>query len=350
MVIGGMTGSIARTALRQISRNVRGGITESTQISSVLTRKHLQINEQRIASQRSSRSIHTSSNGGGQRAKASSKASASASINATGSSIAHDSTQGSILSASPESFLSTLEQEGEKQRMKMSTVQRGTTYEEHVKSFLQKTFPRMDLMRIGGAHDGGIDLTGWWWSPLKELAESSLSETLKAGRVRITVQCKSEARKLGPRHVREMHGTMVAIQRSGSIEPEPLDALPQSVLEASKLALDSHDSSVPAMAILASSSGFSKQCLLQAFSAPFPLLLVHLLFPDQQGNVLQDSTPFAHPTIAANDALLTGLLQSQLQVRWSSTLATPIVKQGRGRKPNPVKIDMPALYLGGKRL
>lgn len=325
---------MVRASLGQTSRNLRAGLNKSTQVPSALTRNHL----------------HSSSNGGGQKAKASSKASASASINITSSSIAHDTSQGSILSASPESYLSTLEEEGDKQRMKMSAVQRGTTYEEHVKSFLQATFPRMDLMRIGGAHDGGIDLTGWWWSPLKELAENTLNETLKAGRVRITVQCKSEARKLGPRHVREMHGTMVAIQRSGSIEPEPLDTLPQSVLQSSKLALEGNDTSVPAMAILASSSGFSKQCLLQAFSAPFPLLLVHLLFPDQQGNPLQDCTPFAHPTIAANDALLTGLLQSQLQVRWSSTLATPTAKPGRGRKPNPVKIDMPALYLGGKRL
>lgn len=331
-----------KNALGQVSRGIR---IKSVHLSSALSSKHTQISIQNLKAQcSSSKYIHTSTNGGGQKAKASLKASASASINTTGSSsLIQESTQGAILSASPESFLSTLEEEGEKQRMKMSTVQRGTTYEEHVKSFLQNTFPRMDLMRIGGAHDGGVDLTGWWWSPLKETRTgNNLEETLKAGRVRITVQCKSEARKLGPRHVREMHGTMVAIQRSGSIveQPEPLDALPQSVLE-----------STPAMAILASSSGFSKQCLLQAFSAQFPLLLVHLLFPEQQGTILQDSsTPFAHPTIAANDALLNGLLQSQLEVRWCSTLATPNVKTGKGKKPNPVKIDMPALYLGGKRL
>lgn len=293
------------------------------------------------------RFIQSSSQGGGQKTKASSKAFASAStIDGTRSSIEYSNRQGSILSVSPESILSSFEQEGEKQRNKMSTVQRGTTYEEHVKSFLQNTFPRMDLMRIGGAHDGGIDLTGWWWSPL------SKKFTEKFDRIRITVQCKSEARKLGPRHVREMHGTMIAIQRSGSpIEPEELSAIPaQSVLESStNVPSRSNHDRVPAMAVLASSSGFSKQCLMQAFSAEFPLLLVHLLFPDQNANLVQDSTfPFAHPTIAANDALLNGLLQSQLEVRWSASVTT--LKQRAGRKSAPVKIDMPALYLGGKRL
>jgi Protein of unknown function (DUF2034) len=331
---------IARATSLEASRSLRRCLTEFVQVSSALPKWHLQY---------SNRSIHTSNNNGGQKAKASLKASASASINLSGSSItSHSNTQ-----TTSESFLTNLEEEGEKERMKMSTVQRGTTYEEHVKTFLQNTFPRMDLMRIGGAHDGGIDLTGWWWSPLQNATENSFSETLKSGRVRITVQCKSEARKLGPRHVREMHGTMVAIQRLGSIDRESFDQLPQSILESSSVPLEDYNNSTPAMAILASSSGFSKQCLLQAFSAPFPLLLVHLLFPDQQANVLQqNSTHFAHPTIVANDALSNGLLKSQLEIRWSSTLATPAVKQGRGRQstPDPIKIDMPALYLGGKRL
>jgi len=232
----------------------------------------------------------------------------------------------------------------------MSTVERGTTYEEHVKAFLQNTFPKMDLMRVGGANDGGIDLTGWWWSPLKRKEKD---EGKSMERIRIAVQCKSEARKLGPRHVREIHGMMITRKIDSDVDvisPSVLDSLPLQIKT---------ESTVPSMAILASSSGFSKQCILQAFSAPFPLLLIHLLFPDQDqkqqpfssssSRLDRNSISFAHPTIVANDALLNGLLQSQLEVRWSSSIGS---QNGKEKKSPPasVKIDSPSLYLGGKKL
>lgn len=224
----------------------------------------------------------------------------------------------------------------------MSTVERGTAYEEHTQAFLKRTFPRMDLMRVGGAHDGGIDLTGWWWSPLRGLLLNETgteTDDNGPGRVRITVQCKSEARKLGPVHVREMQGTMTARhgQATTASVGQPDPAQPTNL------------SAVPAMAVLASSSGFSKQCLLQALAAPFPLMLVHLLFPEQQARAGIEHTPFACPTIAANDALLKGLLRSHLEVRWLATTVTP-ARRGPGRPAAPVKVDMPALYLAGKRL
>lgn len=210
----------------------------------------------------------------------------------------------------------------------LSTVEKGTAYEEHTQAFLRETFPRMDLMRIGGANDGGVDLTGWWWSPLQGVGDQARA----LDRVRVTVQCKSEARKLGPVHVREMQGVMTA--RHDVAADKPSNVLPAS------------------MAVLASSSGFSKQCVALALSAPFPLLLLHLLYPSQQRFVGLHGTQFACPTIAANDALLRGLLQNQLEIRWLTTLATPAASAPplRGRPRAPFKVDLPALFLGGERL
>ncbi|KDN45583.1 hypothetical protein K437DRAFT_218340, partial [Tilletiaria anomala UBC 951] len=60
----------------------------------------------------------------------------------------------------------------------------------------------MNLVRSGGAGDKGIDLKGWWKLPSRE------SSSAQAENVRVLVQCKAEAKKLGPRTLRELEGSM----------------------------------------------------------------------------------------------------------------------------------------------
>jgi hypothetical protein len=49
----------------------------------------------------------------------------------------------------------------------LSTVQRGTAFEYRALALLTKHMS-MSLTRVGGSHDGGVDLIGWWWVPSKE--------------------------------------------------------------------------------------------------------------------------------------------------------------------------------------
>ena len=49
----------------------------------------------------------------------------------------------------------------------LSTVHRGTAFEYRALALLTKHMS-MSLTRVGGSHDGGIDLLGWWWVPCEK--------------------------------------------------------------------------------------------------------------------------------------------------------------------------------------
>ena len=76
-----------------------------------------------------------------------------------------------------------------------STTYVGTHYEYTVLETLRRL--RLDLTRIGGRSDSGIDLLGTWDLP-------SLPHPL-----RIIVQCKALKTKLGPSLVRELEGAFI---------------------------------------------------------------------------------------------------------------------------------------------
>ncbi|KND88818.1 Uncharacterized protein, mitochondrial [Tolypocladium ophioglossoides CBS 100239] len=76
-----------------------------------------------------------------------------------------------------------------------STVFVGTHYEYTVAATLSRY--GFFLKRIGGASDYGTDLVGTWTLP-------SLSQPL-----RVLVQCKAGAQRVGPQHVRELEGAFV---------------------------------------------------------------------------------------------------------------------------------------------
>lgn len=73
-----------------------------------------------------------------------------------------------------------------------TTLYQGTIYELKVKSLLEQH--QMQLERIGGKSDGGVDLRGSW--PLDLLP------------LKVSVQCKRYGKKLGPENFRALVGTL----------------------------------------------------------------------------------------------------------------------------------------------
>lgn len=273
-----------------------------------------------------------------------------------------------------------------------SAVHRGTAYEEHVLGCLSATLAGIRLARVGGAHDGGIDLTGWWWNPLPadkdETSRSAAASTSTASgetgaatppldRIRVMVQCKAEMKRLGPIHIREIQGTYAS--RFGQPRGVVADVLENgSALPGYTLSPSAKDTGrTPAMGILASSSGFSKQCILQALACPVPLLLLHLLHPADapvSGNAEKTmrtsmsstspsdapaapKSPFAVLSMVANDALRFGLLSGRLEIKWLARLSMPSLapRKGRGRQSKPADEPplqpqlIPALFIDGRR-
>lgn len=78
-----------------------------------------------------------------------------------------------------------------------STVYVGTHYEYSVAATLAKY--GFFLRRVGGASDLGIDLLGTW----------TPSSSTDAPTMKVLVQCKAGAQKVGPQHVRELEGAFV---------------------------------------------------------------------------------------------------------------------------------------------
>jgi hypothetical protein len=192
-----------------------------------------------------------------------------------------------------------------------STVDRGTRFENGTLQYLTKTFSSMQLIRTGGANDGGVDLLGWWHINEQTTSGTAASPTtsLSPERVRVVVQCKNEQKKLGPIHVRELRGVATRVMDSGS----------------------------SGLAILASSNGFSKQCLLQGLAWDFPLLFIHLLAPPALPTI--EEVDLACVSLLPNDALSQTLLRGQMEIRHATSL------DGKGQKQT-----IPAVYMNGKRL
>jgi hypothetical protein len=114
-------------------------------------------------------------------------------------------------------------------------------------------------------------------------------------RLRVIVQCKAEAKKLGPVVLRELEG---ALHRQ---EQERRRVFEQS---------GSRHMNEAGIGVLCSSAGFSKQTLVRALGSSQALLLVHLE---------NAADPMASPTCVAavwNAPLAEGLLASRFEIRW----------------------------------
>lgn len=63
----------------------------------------------------------------------------------------------------------------------LSNVHRGTAFEKRALSLLTEHMS-MSLTRVGGSHDGGVDLIGWWWVPSGEKpSETCACPALRSG-------------------------------------------------------------------------------------------------------------------------------------------------------------------------
>ncbi|KAI0659269.1 hypothetical protein C8Q70DRAFT_933636 [Cubamyces menziesii] len=180
----------------------------------------------------------------------------------------------------------------------------------------------MSLRRVGGKGDGGIDLQGWWWLPVECLGQTPTSSadtagTPPRGRLRVIAQCKNEDKKVLPRYIRELEGTVLrycssSLLKQNDTHPAPItrDAL---------------------VGLFLSTSPFSQTSFLQAYSSPIPLALLHLPEPPTSGDGTDGSDPaaVATHTDAPQDAALqgtivfnpalgghTGLLRGMVEPRW----------------------------------
>ncbi|KAH9941241.1 uncharacterized protein BXZ73DRAFT_98456 [Epithele typhae] len=214
----------------------------------------------------------------------------------------------------------------------VSAVFKGTAFEERSRAVLRDHFS-MSLRRVGGRGDGGIDLQGWWWLPAQCVNHGHPSATHALPTparphdrvpVRVLGQCKAEARKVGPRHIREFEGTVL---RLSAAHPLGVAASPGPGPGPSPRA---------SVGVFLSLSPFTLAALRQAYSSPVPLALVHLPEPGD-GCAEADRTDARMPgNVIFNPALSAshGLLRGTLEPRW---------ERGPGE-------GGPALWSGGSRL
>lgn len=167
---------------------------------------------------------------------------------------------------------------------RISTSGLGTLYEEHCLRCLQSLLPgQVSLQKIGGRGDRGVDLTGWWQVPTPHTDERDVLPQ----RVRIFAQCKStlsKTKKLGPVALREMEGVLGRYRtrlRVASGRPEPEEE-GQDDDEGSITPYEDDALKTPLMAIICSSSGFSKATNVQVHALEgVNMLLVHLPLPKE---------------------------------------------------------------------
>jgi len=165
-------------------------------------------------------------------------------------------------------------------RRLLSTVHRGTAFETRALSLLQNNLS-MTLTPVGGRGDGGIDLQGWWWLPSENKAPHTEADergsekcgflASKRRKVRVLVQCKAETKRLSPKYVRELEGVASRYVYE-LLKPTctPADGEQASQVEDFAPPLDA------VVAILVSTSPFTKASTLHAHSSPVPFFLIHL--------------------------------------------------------------------------
>ncbi|KAI1798090.1 hypothetical protein LXA43DRAFT_978685 [Ganoderma leucocontextum] len=192
----------------------------------------------------------------------------------------------------------------------ISAVLKGLNFEERSVGILRDHLS-MSLRRVGGRGDLGVDLHGWWWLPSSCLSHTHSRDLSRASEepskrtpLRVLGQCKAEERKIGPRYIREFQGTVLrhsanlAANESGGPVTSPL----RSVI----------------VGLFVSASPFTKASLLEAYSSPIPLALMHLpepSDPSESSHVPQADFP---GTLVFNPALSgeSGLFRGHLEARW----------------------------------
>jgi Protein of unknown function (DUF2034) len=259
----------------------------------------------------------------------------------------------------------------------LSTVQRGTAFEYRALALLTKHLS-MSLTRVGGSYDGGIDLSGWWWVPMKKnnlttrayvfasrksvpvsgqkkkkraythttphFLFFSISDPLDATvapmggctianrrRLRVFAQCKAEKRKMGPACLRELEGVVhryatAPVPAAATITTTGIRPNPDSLRVPETIGTVPNDDSnltltePPPIALLVSESAFTRYCVLAAHASPLPFLLVHLPRISPHPSPPSSSSGGGSPigSVYGNPALLSanGVLGGELEIRW----------------------------------
>jgi hypothetical protein len=194
----------------------------------------------------------------------------------------------------------------------------GTAYELATLAFLSRPpLSLSGLLRVGGANDRGVDLRGWWDMPVVRDDEmrgtlGRKRDSLKRSKKRwsVVVQCKAEAKKLGPGVVRELEGA-VGFEAPSLGGGDPACGRSRERLPA------------PTIAFLVSLSGFSEEAHRRAASSTHPISLVHLPFDYSSSHKIgrsPDDPPTSCASLSVNPTLR-NLLGSSLETVMRRNLA-----------------------------
>jgi hypothetical protein len=214
-----------------------------------------------------------------------------------------------------------------------SHVHRGAAFERHCLQLLQDQFS-MDLRRVGGRNDGGIDLVGWWWIPTGTENAIESGGAGGARRIRVIAQCKSERKKFKPSYVREMEGVVYRAKYPSSFPGN------ESTVEKE---VESDDGKpYPTVALLISASVFTPATLLRALSSPVPFFLLHVppqpsLLPSFEASDVSGNPGGAFWNAALGGA--NGVLRGKMEVRWERKISEDGQAVGR-----------PGLWYEGERV
>lgn len=218
-----------------------------------------------------------------------------------------------------------------------SSTARGTRYELLCRDVLHQLFG-MELTRTGGAGDRGVDLRGWW-------EPKTVPDQKASKRIRVLAQCKCQdegGKKMGPVLVREVEGVVF---RAASPSQPASPTGTGNADSANDVDLASDDDA-PVAGIILSSSGFSKQALLQVRSSNVPLAAMHVLAqPQSTSDVGGKHLVERCVSIVWNDRFGSshGLLPGGMEARWIRSLSP---RQGAAEGT----LGRPVIYRSGKPL
>ncbi|KAL4260893.1 hypothetical protein AB1N83_008822 [Pleurotus pulmonarius] len=203
-----------------------------------------------------------------------------------------------------------------------TTVGKGTAFEHRSLQILAQDLA-MDLHRVGGKDDGGVDLIGWWKLPHFPLDPTAA--TLPE-RIRVVAQCKAEKKKIGPKYIRELEGVLhehvhMARHLNSQLFDVEQDALSgYKTDDVAALSPETSWNQFPTIALFISESPFTKSAILRMLSSTVPLLFLHIP-PTPSGTSSHDLSIIEDSPIGAvlvNPALAgtRGILRGQVEIRW----------------------------------
>ncbi|KAG0696414.1 hypothetical protein DFH29DRAFT_879369 [Suillus ampliporus] len=182
----------------------------------------------------------------------------------------------------------------------LSTVARGTAFEQRSLQVLQQYFS-MSLKRVGGKSDGGVDLLGWWWLPLSDSQSTPI--TLHRRRIRVLGTSVKQKR----RNSRQTTFAKWKAYGTCTLRPAP-----------------NHCPNWAQLPFSSQSQNSPPATLTRVLGSSVPFLLMHLPPPTSPvpdscaENALGEvGSAFWNPALGGAH----GLLRGELDVRWEHDLA-----------------------------